>query len=101
MQDWPEADETLIDPDVEMTGESIKEITAAIRRYKSERGLALNAKLDNIEIYSTLADISDIAGAANSVIKQRSGSPDFEMNPVAIKANMKSSGKQYRSRAKA
>jgi len=33
---WPQADESLIDPDAEAAGELIKEITAAIRRYKSE-----------------------------------------------------------------
>jgi len=45
---WPQADESLIDPDAEAAGELIKEITAAIRRYKSEHGMALNAELAGI-----------------------------------------------------
>jgi len=98
---WPQADESLIDARVEAAGESIKEITAAIRRYKSERGMALNAQLAGIEIYSSLEDVSDIAGAANSGVSLKTGTPDFETVPTALKPNMKVLGKTYRSRAKA
>jgi valyl-tRNA synthetase len=100
LQPWPDADESLIDEDVEATGELIKEITAAIRRYKSEHGMALNTPLKDIEIYSSIPDASDIAGAANSAIKLNTGAPDFEMVPIGIKPNMKVLGKTFRSRAK-
>ncbi len=100
LQTWPQVDESLIDADAEATGELIKEITAAIRRYKSEHGMALNAQLKGIEIYSSIKDASDIAGAANSAIKLKTGAPDFELVPREIKPNMKILGKTYRSRAK-
>lgn len=100
LQLWPEADEELIDANAEATGELIKEITAAIRRYKSEHGMPLNASLAGIEIYSSITDASDIAGAANSPIKLMTGTPDFEIRSTGIKPNMKVLGKTYRSRAK-
>ncbi|HEY9245582.1 MAG TPA: class I tRNA ligase family protein, partial [Candidatus Methanoperedens sp.] len=100
LEAWPHANEVLISEEAEASGELIKEITAAIRRYKSEHGMALNSPLHGVEIYSELKDASDIAGAANSVIRLRSGKPDFEYIPVGIKPNMKTLGKTYRSRAK-
>lgn len=62
--------------------------------------MALNARLADIEIYSSLEDASDIAGAANSGVMLKKGTPDFEIVPTAIKPNMKVLGKMYRSRAK-
>jgi valyl-tRNA synthetase len=97
---WPQADESLINANAEVTGELIKEITAAIRRYKSEHGMALNAQLAGVEIYSTLEDASDIAGAANSEVMLKTGVPDFETVPTALVPNMKVLGKTYRIRAK-
>jgi valyl-tRNA synthetase len=100
LQAWPEVNESLIDPDAEATGELIKEITGAIRRYKSEHGMALNAPLKEIEIYSSITDASDIAGAANTPVRLKTGTPDFEMVPTEIKPNMKVLGKTYRRKAK-
>ncbi len=100
LQPWPVANESLIDEGAEVRGESIKEMTSAIRRYKSEHGIPLNAQLKEIEIYSTIQDISDVAGAANSTIKLRSGTPDFELVTKEIKPNMKILGKTYRNKAK-
>jgi len=100
LQAWPQVEESLIDAEAEATGESIKEITAAIRRHKAEHGMALNAPLKGVEIYSSIKDASDIAGAANTEIKLKSGSPDFELVAREIKPNTKVLGKTFRSRAK-
>jgi valyl-tRNA synthetase len=97
---WPQVDESLLDSGAEARGEFIKEMTSAIRRYKAEHGMPLNAPLKGIEIYSTIPDASDIAGAANSTIKLKPGAPDFELVPKEIKPNMKVLGKTYRGRAK-
>jgi valyl-tRNA synthetase len=78
----------------------IKEMTSAIRRYKAEHGMPLNAPLKEIEIFSSITDASDIAGAVNSTINLRSGAPDFELVPKEIKPNMKVLGKTYRKKAK-
>lgn len=100
LQTWPEADESLIDEDAEATGELIKDITGAIRRYKSEHGIALNAPLRGIELYSSITNASDIAGAANTRVLLRTGAPDFEIVPTEVKPNMKVLGKKYRDKAK-
>jgi valyl-tRNA synthetase len=100
LQPWPQVNESLINSEAEATGEKIKEMTSAIRRYKAEHGMPLNAPLKEIEIYSTITDASDIAGACNSLIKLRSGVPDFEMVAREIKPNMKVLGKTYRNKAK-
>lgn len=100
LQQWPLVNESLIDADAEARGELIKEMTSAIRRYKAEHGMPLNAPLKEIEIYSSILDASDISGAANSTIKLKSGTPDFELVPKEIKPNMKVLGKTYRSKAK-
>jgi valyl-tRNA synthetase len=100
LSQWPPVEESLIDAKAEATGELIKEITSAIRRYKSEHGMALNAQLAGVEIYSSMLDASDIAGAANSEVRLKTGTPDFETVPTALKPNMKVLGKTYRSRAK-
>ncbi len=101
LQTWPEVNESLIDEEAEAAGEMIKEITSAIRRYKSEHGMALNAPLKGVEIYSSLGDASDIAGAANSSVSLKTGKPDFELVAKAIKPEMKFIGKTYRGKAKA
>ncbi len=100
LQAWPEVNQALIDDDAEKQGNLIKEISSAIRRYKSEHGIALNAPLKEVIIYSLLTDTSDIAGASNSKVMLRSGKPDFEVIPVEIKPNMKILGRTYRSKAK-
>jgi valyl-tRNA synthetase len=100
LQPWPKVNESLINAEAEATGEKIKEMTSAIRRYKAEHGMPLNVPLKEIEIYSTITDASDIAGASNSTIKLRSGVPDFEIVARAIKPNMKVLGKTYRNKAK-
>lgn len=100
LKPWPCANESLIDADSEAAGELIKDMTSAIRRYKAEHGMPLNTPLKEIEIFSSIPDVSDIAGAANSEIKIKSGTPDFELVPKGIKPNMKVLGKTYRSKAK-
>ncbi len=100
LQTWPEVNESLIDEEAEASGEMIKEIASAIRRYKSEHGMALNSSLSNIEIYSSLKDGSDIAGAANSRISLKTGKPGFELVAREIIPNMKMLGRTYRGRAK-
>lgn len=101
-QAWPEANELLIDNDAENTGELIKDITSNIRRYKSDNGMALNAPLEKIEIYSDLlgkSDTEDIAGATNSEVKVLPGHPQIEYKPVEIKTNMGIIGPKFRDKA--
>jgi valyl-tRNA synthetase len=99
----------MIDPDIEREGERIRDIAHAIRRYKSEHGIALNAQLKGIEIYADAAfDSSDnaivdsravIAGAANTPVNVIAGTPDFEHRAVGVKPDMKVLGPIFRKEA--
>jgi valyl-tRNA synthetase len=96
VQDWPAALNIEIDP----AGEAIKEIAAAIRRYKSEKGKALNAQLPGIVVYSDLKlETIDLQGVANSAVESRIGKPDVEMKPVAVKPQMKVLGPKFKDKS--
>ncbi len=97
---WPKACESMIDADIEQSGEFIKDVASSVRRYKSEHGMALNAPLAKIEIYGSLADITDVLGATNSPVEVIAGEPDFEHVPVNVKANMGVIGPKFRGQAK-
>nr|QNO45704.1 isoleucine--tRNA ligase [Methanosarcinales archaeon ANME-2c ERB4]QNO47811.1 isoleucine--tRNA ligase [Methanosarcinales archaeon ANME-2c ERB4] len=97
---WPTADESMIDSGIEHAGGRIRDIAWAIRRYKSEHGMALNAPLDDIKIYAdAIFDCSDIAGAANTSVQVIAGTPDFEHRAVGTKPNMKVLGPIFRKDA--
>lgn len=98
--EWPPVDESMIDPTIDFEGERIRNIAWAIRRYKSEHGIALNAPLKGIEIYAgTLFDCLDIAGAANTPVSVTYGTPDFEHRAVGVKPDMKVLGPIFRKEA--
>ncbi|MDY6964915.1 MAG: valine--tRNA ligase [Halobacteriota archaeon] len=99
-QKWPKVSENLIDEKAEQDGELIKEITSTIRRFKSEEGIALNAPLSKVEIYSREIETRDIAGTVNSKVELFEGEPDLENIPVRIKPDMKTIGPKYRDRSK-
>ncbi len=100
VKEWPKACESLIDADIEQSGEFIKDVASSVRRYKSEHGMALNAPLAKIEIYGSLADITDVLGATNSPVEVIAGEPDFEHVPVNVKPNMGVIGPKFRGQAK-
>ena len=61
----------------------------------------MNAPLRGIKLFSSLiTDASDIAGAANTPVELKTGTPDFETVPTGIRPDMKFLGKTYRSKAK-
>jgi valyl-tRNA synthetase len=90
----------MVDPEAERGGERIKDIAWAVRRYKSEHGIALNAPLQDIEIYAdAVFPSSDIAGAANTPACVITGTPDFEHRAVGVKPDMKVLGPIFRKEA--
>lgn len=99
-QSWPKVDEELISDKEEEKGELIKEIVSAIRRYKSERGIALNAPLNKIEIYARLTEIEDIAGATNTEVELLSSKSRIEKKPVAINPKLSIIGPKFRDKSK-
>ncbi len=68
MAKWPQPGE--IDADAEAEGELIAAIVRAVRRYKSERGIPLNAALKRIVILSdTDMSTGDIANATATTVE--------------------------------
>lgn len=114
MQSWPKADNSWKDEEAGKAGELIKEIVSSVRRYKSEHGIALNAPLKGLEIYTMISGSNiggassmiigartDIMGATNSSLDVRIGCPDFEHVPVSVKPNMGVIGPKFKGQAKA
>jgi len=94
---WPESEGLQkVDP----SGRLIKDIAAAIRRYKSDRGIALNAPLSSIRIFADRElETMDLQGVANSPVEARVGKPDLETRAVAIKPVMKVIGPRLKGQA--
>ena len=96
VQSWPEPAGIEVDP----AGLAIKEIAAAIRRYKAEKGMALNAPLPGIVVYSDLGlETFDLSGVANSSVESRAGKPDIEMKPVAVRPQIKIIGPRFKDKS--
>ncbi len=96
LQRWPQASGTAVDP----AGLAIKEIAAALRRYKAERGLALNSPLPGIVVYSDMGlETMDLQGVANSAVESLVGRPEIEMRPVSVKPQMKILGPKFKDRS--
>jgi valyl-tRNA synthetase len=96
VQSWPKPSRIAVDP----AGLAIKEIAATLRRYKANKGMALNSPLPGIVVYSDLAlETFDLKGVANSQVESRTGSPMIEMKPVAVKPQMKIIGPRFKDRS--
>jgi len=50
LEKWPKIEENLINEEAEKAGEITKKIITAIRKYKSENALAMNAELEKIKV---------------------------------------------------
>ena len=62
--DWPEP--RGFEADLE-AGETAMEVIAALRRYKTDNGLALNADLDRVQVYGTVEGFEDAISEAMHV----------------------------------
>jgi valyl-tRNA synthetase len=70
--DWPAVEPELIDRAAEAEGDLIADIARAVRRYKSERGIALNAPLGTLAIYTkdlNQRDTEDIENATATKVE--------------------------------
>jgi valyl-tRNA synthetase len=95
-QSWPK----VLGLESSPAGLQIKEIAAAIRRYKSEKGLALNCQLPGISVYSDLClETTDLQGVANSPVESKIGKPQIEMRPVGVKPSMKVLGPIFKEKS--
>jgi valyl-tRNA synthetase len=96
VQSWPQPSGIEGDP----AGRLIKDIASAIRRYKSEKGMALNSPLQGIVVYSDLdLETVDLRGVANSAVDYRKGAPEIETRPIAVKPQMKVLGPMFKDKS--
>ncbi len=95
-QSWP----VTLNRPIDQGGLAIKEVAATLRRYKAEKGMALNSPLPGIAVYSDLdLETADLAGVANSPVDSRTGKPLLEMKPIAVKPQMKVIGPRFKDRS--
>lgn len=95
-QPWPEP----LGIEANVAGATIKDVAAAIRRYKAEKGLALNSPLPGITVYSgEKLETIDLQGVANSPVQSMTGSPDIETRPTGVKPSMKILGPRFKGDA--
>ncbi len=102
LQSYPQPDESLIDSEAEERGEEIKNIVAAVRKFKHDRGLALNAQLKRIIIYTELdgLDIRDIEGATNSKVEIVKEQPEVKVRVKRLKPKFAILGPMFRDKTK-
>ncbi len=98
-KDWKEIVEVC--GEVESRGELIKEIVSAIRRFKHDRGMALNAPLKKVLIYTPMdVDTRDIAGAINAEVERVEEMPEIEVKIKEIKPKFNVLGPMFREKVK-
>lgn len=102
VQPYPHVREELIDESAEQEGELIASITSAIRRYKSEHKIALNAPLKETIVYTngTQPDTVDISNATNSKTRVITHPPVLERRVKGFTPNMSVLGPLLRADAK-
>ncbi len=100
LQPWPEVDERFIDGRSEDAGELIKQIVSTIRRWKHEKGMALNAPMGRITIVADNAvDTVDIGNALNAEIVLVKNVPEIKEVPEQVEPVMSRIGPVFRDRA--
>ncbi len=100
-QSYPVADKSLIDEKAEMRGELIKRIVGEIRKFKHDNGLALNAPLKRVSIYTPeKIDTRDIAGAVNAEVELLEELPEIKTIIKEIKPKFNILGPMFKSKVK-
>lgn len=85
----------------EMKGELMKQIISEVRRLKHDNGLALNAPINSLKIFSKLDfDVSDISGALNGEVFLINDNPDIKEIVKELKPDYGVIGPLLRERAK-
>ncbi len=102
LQSYPVVEEEFLDDRAERAGEEIKEIVAAVRKFKHDKGLALNAPLKRLIVYSKLdgLDVRDIAGATNAEVEVVKEMPEVRERVKALKPKFAVIGPMFRDKAK-
>ena len=97
---WPALD--IADDAAEARGERIAAVASAVRAWKSDEGMALNADLDRIEVYAdgiAELDTGDLSATVNAPVRIETGEPDVEMVAVNVDPDHSTIGPEFRDRA--
>lgn len=94
---------TYNDAEALMAGEILVQVTAEVRRYKHDKGLALNAPLGAVTIYTTIPvdDAGDGNFALNAQVAWKVGMPELKQVVSGVKFDMGIIGPHLRGKAKA
>jgi len=106
--DWPDVD--LHDEVAEAAGDVIANVTSEVRAWKSEKGMALNAELDRVELYLDEDEIAgdrdpraldtyDLSETINAPTRVETGEPNVELTPVGVDPDHSAIGPEFRDQA--
>lgn len=99
---WPAPDYDFENEDAEAKGELIAEVASEVRAWKSDAGMALNAELDRVEVYSDFGrefDTYDLSETVNAPVYPEAGEPNVELVPVGVDPDHSVIGPQFRDKA--
>jgi len=99
---WPEVD--VRDEEAEAVGELIAEGARQVRAWKSDQGIALNEKLERVELYFDEepprgVDSYDLSETVNAPIRMETGRPDVELVPTGVDPDEAQIGPEFRNDA--
>jgi valyl-tRNA synthetase len=99
-QSWP--DFRYTDAAAQQLGAQLSTTVAEVRRYKHDKGLALNAPLGAVTVYTPVpvADGGDIENAINAPVTFTHGEANLTEVPVSISFNFSIIGPALRGKAK-
>jgi valyl-tRNA synthetase len=80
---WPAPDESLEDDWSESVGERLIEIATAVRRYKTEHGLALGSKIERLQVTAQNAALAQALRASVSDIMSITRADKVEISEQA------------------
>ncbi|MCQ8893215.1 MAG: valine--tRNA ligase [Methanolinea sp.] len=100
-QTWPAP--PLRDPAARKDGDLLVRIVAELRRYKHDRGLALNAPMGRVVVFSSpfTDDGGDAGRAVNAEVEWHSQPPKLEKVPGEVQFNMAVIGPRLKKDARA
>ncbi len=103
ISEWPEP--VLVEEKEEERGELAKEVIAAVRSWKSDKGIPLNEELERVELIGEKAEF--LLGVEEDILKtvrakklQISAEAELEERVVNIKPLLSKLGPEYRNAAK-
>ena len=107
-ESWSKVDKNKISEENENIGEIAKNTVVSIRRYKSNKGMPLNAPLEHVEIYTNNHDyegllkvVEDIKGTLNiNELKIINGKPELEHKISEIIPNKSKIGPEFKKDSK-